>query len=281
METVAHPFYNTPAFDEFARHLSAKPFSEVIMQFARNAICQILDPTVTELLASSQNNLIFSNNALTRQEQSKIFLGKLVGQLCDKDLTYFDAEKKEGMIKYFIEQLNHIQDLDKITNGKDLYTLLVNRYAQMVTYMLYVGSTSVFGQITENNTSKQLSKYIESLNSIYTNNPKTLNMKLLSNDADDTDTTVDLNSESDSESDSDDSDTTVELNDKSDSDYVDTLIDLNSESEIDDSDTVEDPNMDNDFNPNDLIIFLPSTSNDNKRKASSDDISSNKKQKIE
>ena len=199
---MSNQFYNTPAFDELAKHLTNKSFPQVLNQFVRNVICQKIDPIAEQHLSDPSNNSVFTNKLLTRKDQAKLFIGKVISQMYDTDPTYFPTDDKETMIRLFITELNNIDNLNKTENGKDVYTLLIDHYAKYATNMIIPLFNAFYGEPTEDTTSKQLSKYIEFINSIYTHKSKNLNMKFL-DDSDDTDTTLDLNSDSSSDSDSD------------------------------------------------------------------------------
>jgi len=202
---MANKFYNTPAFNEFACHLTNKSFSDGSQHFIRNLLCKYLDPVVTQSLSDPKNNAYFSNNLLTRQDQAKMFIGKIVGELYDKTPEIFPMPNKEDALKFFVGELNCVdkEKLNKTTNGKDIYTVLIDHYANLLSTLVSLGFSILYGPdkpTDETTCSQQLSKLVDSFNSIYILKSPNINVSLL----DDSDSdTVDMNTDSDSDTDSD------------------------------------------------------------------------------
>lgn len=135
---IAINFYNkifsSKEFIDFNKNINQKNSEHNFKHFFRNLFFVNIDPYVHELLENDEFNSIFKNENLTKHEQAKLYLGKVISNLYDKysDIfkDYFYIEK-QIIIEYFISFVNQI-NLDKIINGNDIYILLIDKYSDIL-----------------------------------------------------------------------------------------------------------------------------------------------------
>ena len=171
---------NSTEFLNFMKILTDNSSPDIIKQSCKNYICLIFDPIVDEILMNNENNLIFTNTALSKDIQSKLFMGKILTQICDNNPDLFNTiDDKEVLIRYFVTLLNEIKDLDKITNGKDVYTLLVDHYATIITNFIQNILPTIFCKMDETNIIEIINKCLQYFHKIYNYSSQNINDQLL------------------------------------------------------------------------------------------------------
>ena len=139
--------YSIPEFQDFNNNVGDSSPQEVVRRYFRNTMCMKHDATVQRLITTPEYANIFMNNNLSKQEQAKLFLAKLINTLYTTDkvnlmegipFTSFVTEKRE-FIKVIIDSLNKVtpDTWTKVKNGKDVYTLFVDMYAKNCTGTIF------------------------------------------------------------------------------------------------------------------------------------------------
>lgn len=195
--------YSMPEFRDFTDYLNEGTSIEVLTQFFRNLFATFLDPYVNELLQSNEFNTIFNNDKLTRQEQCKLFAGKVFNKLYDQ---YADELKdhiqvdKRVVLEILIMTFNDIQHLDKAENGNDCYTLLLNFYANTCATFVKSFCHNALTSVNEETLLEYTATALGAFNVVYEYDSKHINEDLLDNIRDD------FTSDDDDDGDNDDGD---------------------------------------------------------------------------
>ena len=105
---------------------------------------------------------------------------------------------KEQLIRYFVTTLNKVENLKRANNGKDVYTLLINFYATMITdFTQETFTNKIFSTVQEDQLLTTVCDGIGLFNEVYAYDSKNLNENLMDSDSD---------NDSDDNDDNDDSD---------------------------------------------------------------------------
>ena len=215
--------YNSPEFRDFTDYLNESTPTEALKQFIRNLICNEVDPIVEKLLTDETNNLIFTNGSLTKESQAKLFLGKILSQIYDENIDMvhgFMHVDKETVIRHFVGTLNDVEHLDRATNGKDVYTLLVNFYATQITNWIKDNFTNqLFDQVNEDSVLNVVCEGLGFFNQVYEYDSNNLNLNLLNDDHN-------MDDDDDDDDDGDDCED-CENKDGSSSSSLDTTVEIN------------------------------------------------------
>lgn len=185
--------YDTPEFKEFHSNLSKQPLDEGVVRMITNFICWNLDPLVEKSITSPEMNAVFRNKSFSKGEQAKLFIGNLIKQTCASECCFVSVNV-EAAIELAFGMLSRVNGIEKITNGKDVYTLLINEFATFMGKDILPWISSVGDRIDP----EMIATYFMGLtNSVYSYDSKNLNTRLLNrtNDSDsdsDTETTVEL-----------------------------------------------------------------------------------------
>ncbi|QKF93958.1 hypothetical protein QKU48_gp0500 [Fadolivirus algeromassiliense] len=193
--------YSLPEFKDFTDYINEGTPLEVTTKFFRNLLAQLLDPMVNELLVSDEFNTIFNNSNLTRQDQCKLFAGKVFNKLYDQyaeGLRNHIHIDKRIALEFIISTFDGIQHLDKAENGTDCYTLLLNYYAEIFAEMARSTFNDVAGEVDEDNMLDYVGTVLGGFNVVYEYDSKHINEELLDDIRDD------ISDDSDSDSDSTD-----------------------------------------------------------------------------
>ncbi len=234
--TSIHMFsklYNLPEFKIFMQTLNDNTSVQVMVQFFRNLICKTMDPLVENVLMKKENNLIFSNKSIDKETKVKLFVGKILNELYD-DATILPCfiqldMNKEDLISYFILTINDIKGLENANNGRDVYTLLVNYYALIITtFLKQTVIDQLFENIKEDNLLETINLILGQFNEIYHYESENICEDMLDSNYDESDY-----DESD-DSDSDDSDS--DSNNSNNSDNSNNSNNSNNSDDSDDSD---------------------------------------------
>lgn len=201
--TSIHMFsklYKLPEFREFMKIMNDNMSTDIITQFLRNLICTIMDPIVENVLMNKENNLIFLNESIDKETQVKLFVGKIFNELYGNesilpDFVQLDMTKEE-LISYFILVINDVKGLENATNGRDVYTLIVNYYAStLATFIEQIMSEMLCEEKENSDLLETVNTLLKKFNEIYHYESENICEDMLDSD-------YSYHSESDSESDS-------------------------------------------------------------------------------
>lgn len=177
--------YNNLSFKQFNENISSNTSSEVITQLFRNILLVNLDKYFNEIEHNSEFNIVFSssNDNLSKLEKSKLYIGKVASYFYDKymeDLKDIIFIEKKNIIEYLIVSLNDIENLDKINNARDVYTLLLNICATKLTLLFQTYFfQEIFSDINEDETLTFIFGLMSDFNKIFNYNSKNINKNLL------------------------------------------------------------------------------------------------------
>lgn len=170
--------YTNPNFGKFIKIFNdGNTPIEVTYKFVHNMITTYLDPIVQSDLTSESNINLFKNENLSNSEKSKILVGKIIKKhLHNIDPTILfpnlvimipENEIKEKVLEFTIDQLNGIPDLAGTTCPTDVYRIIVNHMATIVTGIFGLMIHSIELPVNEDNFLTQCCDVIGIFNNYY------------------------------------------------------------------------------------------------------------------
>jgi len=127
--------HNDPHFVQLVQNIQNNDYDDLLHTYIKNTITSTFDDYMAEVFKNDEMIAVFTNNELSKLEQSKLFLGRAILHIYDKYesvLSKFVIFPKEMLVIMVVETLNDIENIDEIQNPQDVYCLIVDYYTQYI-----------------------------------------------------------------------------------------------------------------------------------------------------